>query len=121
MGRIAEQAFTSPRSWSSGCGPITIPERNQEAILYLQELTSTLLIQKLVQVHLRGNTSCDYQVISLPLSIYKFPLTISYQLPCVAGHRVLHWVVIGINTTHPQEVPLLEDNSLRQLEELLSI
>ena len=39
----------------------TIPERNQEATLYLQELASTLLIQKLVQVHLQGNTSCYYQ------------------------------------------------------------
>ena len=40
---------------------ITIPERNQEAAMYLQELTSTLLTQKLVQVCLTGNTSCDYQ------------------------------------------------------------
>ena len=39
----------------------TIPERNQEATLYLQELASTLLMQKLVQVHLRVNTSRDYQ------------------------------------------------------------
>ena len=39
----------------------TIPERNQEVTLYLQELTSTLLIQKLIQVHLRCNTSRDYQ------------------------------------------------------------
>ena len=30
----------------------TIPERNQEATLYLQELTSALLIQKLSPVHL---------------------------------------------------------------------
>ena len=28
---------------------ITIPERNQEATLYLQELASTLLIQKLIR------------------------------------------------------------------------
>ena len=40
-------------------GIITIPERNQEITLYLQELTSTLLIQKLVQVHLTDNTSLD--------------------------------------------------------------
>ena len=50
---------------------ITIPERNQEATLYLQELTSALLIQKLVQVRLTGNISLDYQVIPLPLSIYS--------------------------------------------------
>ena len=61
MGRIAERAFAIPGYWSSGCGPITIPERNQEANLYLQELASTLPIQKLVQVHLRGNASRDYQ------------------------------------------------------------
>ena len=71
MGRIAKQAFASPGSWSSGCGPITIPEHNQEATLCLQDLTSALLIQKLVQVYLRGNTSPDYQVIPLPLSIYN--------------------------------------------------
>ena len=53
--------------------------------------------------------------------IYKFPLTISYQLLCIAGHRVLHQVVIGIDTTHLQEVPLLEDNSPGRLEELISI
>ena len=40
---------------------ITIPERNQEATLYLQELTSTLLIQKLSPVYLTGNTSHDCQ------------------------------------------------------------
>ena len=40
---------------------LTIPERNQEATLCLQELASALLIQKLIQVHLRGNTSRDYQ------------------------------------------------------------
>ena len=31
---------------------ITIPERNQEATLYLQELTSALLIQKFIRAHL---------------------------------------------------------------------
>ena len=46
---------------------ITIPERNQEATLYLQELTSALLIQKLIQACLTGNTLPDYQVIPLPL------------------------------------------------------
>ena len=99
----------------------TIPERNQEATLYLQELTSTLLIQKLIQVHLTDNTSCDYQGFQQFLSIYKFPLTISYHLLCVAGHRVLHQVVIGIDIIHPQVVSLLEDNSLRRLVELHSI
>ena len=34
---------------------ITIPEHNQEAALCLQELTSTLPIQKLSQVHLTDN------------------------------------------------------------------
>ena len=91
---------------------LTIPEHNQEATLYLQELASTLLIQKLVQVHLTGNTSNDYQGFLQFLSIYKFPLTISYQLLCVTGHCALHRVVIGINTTHPQKVPLLEDRPL---------
>ena len=38
MGLIPERAFTSPGSWSSGCGPITIPERNQEATLYFDQL-----------------------------------------------------------------------------------
>ena len=52
---------------------ITIPECNQEATLYLQELTSALLIQKLIQVRLTGNISLDYQVIPLPLSIYNWP------------------------------------------------
>ena len=50
---------------------LTIPGRNQEAILYLQELTSTLLIQKLSQVHLTDNTSCDYQGFQRFLSIYN--------------------------------------------------
>ena len=40
---------------------INIPERNQEATVYLQEFTSTLLIQMLSRVHLRGNTSHDYR------------------------------------------------------------
>ena len=100
---------------------LTIPERNQEVTLYLQELTSTLPIQKLSRVHLTDNTSLDYQGFSRFLSTCKFPLTIFYQLLCAAGHRVLLWVVIGINTIHPQAVPLLEDNSLGPLEELLSI
>ena len=91
---------------------LTIPERNQEAILYLQELTSTRLIQKLSQVHLIDNKSHDYHSFQRFLSIYKFPLTISYQLLCVAGHHVLHRVVIGIDIIHLQEVPLQVDNSL---------
>ena len=49
---------------------LTIPERNQEVTLYLQELTSTLLIQKLILVHLRGNTH-DYQGFQRFLSIYN--------------------------------------------------
>ena len=39
----------------------TIPGHNQEATLYLQELASTLPIQRLVQAHLTGNTLHDYQ------------------------------------------------------------
>ena len=64
------------------------------------------------QAHLTGNASHDYQGFPRFLSIYKFPLTISYPLLCVIGHHVLHWVVIDIDTTHPQAVPLHEDNSL---------
>ena len=100
---------------------LAIPECNQEATLCLQELASTLLIQKLVQVHLTDNTSRDYQGFQQFLSICKFPFTISYQLLCAAGHRVLHQVVIGIDIIHLQEVPLQVDSSLGQLEELLSI
>ena len=100
---------------------LTIPERNREATLYLQELASTLLIQKLSRVYLTDNTSQDYQGFQQFLSIYKFLLTISYRLLCIAGHHIHHRVVIGIDTTHPQEIPFLEDNSLRRLEELLSI
>ena len=40
---------------------ITIPEHNQEATLYPQELTSTLLIQMLSWARLTGNTSLDCQ------------------------------------------------------------
>ena len=100
---------------------LTIPEHNQEVTLYLQELTSTLPIQKLSWVHLTDNTSLNYQGFPRLLSICNFPSIIFYQLLCVAGQCVLHGIVIGIDTTHPQEVPLLEDNSLGQLEELLSI
>ena len=91
---------------------ITIPERNQETTLYLHELTSTILIQKFVQVHLTGSTSHDCQCFPPSLSICRFLLTISYLLLCVMGHRVLHQVAIGIDTTHPQVVPLLEDRPL---------
>ena len=73
------------------------------------------------QAHLTGNTSHDYQGFPRPLSISKFPWTISYQLLFDVGHHVLRWVVIGINTIHPQEVLLLEDNSLDRLEELDSV
>ena len=82
--------------WSGTQGPLgpTIPEHNQKATLYLQELTSTLLIQRLTQVHgtLKGslvlwthhplgpwaplhggNTSHDYQGFQQFFSIYKFP------------------------------------------------
>ena len=47
----------------------TRPEHNQEATLYPQELTSTLLIQKLSQVHLTDNTSLNYQGFQRFLSI----------------------------------------------------
>ena len=80
---------------------ITRPECNQEVTLYPQELTSTLLIQKLSQVHLRGNTSNDYQSLQPFPSICKWPLTTPYQLLSIIGHCVLHRVVIGTNTTHP--------------------
>ena len=60
-------------TWSlAPLGP-TRPEHNQEATLYPQELTSTLLIQIIFPVHLLNSTSPDYQVIPLPLSICKFP------------------------------------------------
>ena len=91
---------------------ITIPERNQEATLYLQELTSTLLIQKFYRAHLRGNTSHDCQCFPQFLSIYKFPLTTPYPLLCIIGHRVLHHVAIGNDKTHPQAIYLLEDRPL---------
>ena len=67
--------YTSPNmslnSFRLAHHAITIPECNQEATLYLQELTSALRIQKLIQVRLTGNISLDYQVILLPLSIYN--------------------------------------------------
>ena len=91
---------------------ITIPERNQEATLYLQKLTSTLPIQMPSQVHLTGNTSHDYLHLQQFLSIYRFLLTTPYQLLCVVDHRVFHRVAIGNNTTHPWVIYLLEDNSL---------
>ena len=91
---------------------ITIPECNQEATLYLQELTSTLLIQKLIQVHLAGNTSHDYQSFPQFLSICRFPLTISYQLLFTVGHRVLHQVVICNDTIHLRAMHLLVDRPL---------
>ena len=50
---------------------ITTSERNQEAALYLQELTSTLPSQRLSQVHLLGSTSHDYQEHPQFLSICK--------------------------------------------------
>ena len=64
---------------------ITIPERNQEATLYRQELASTLPIQKLVQVHLRGNTSHDYQGFQQFLSqsitsLRPYPISCSVSL-----------------------------------------
>ena len=63
-------------------------------------------------VHLLNSASSDYTVIPLPLSICKFPKTIFYWLLCAVGHCVLHQVVIGIDTIHPQVVPLLEDRPL---------
>ena len=80
--------------------------------MYLQELILTLLIQKLIRAHPLGNTSHDYQGFPQFVSICKFPLTIFYQLLCVTGHCVLYRVVIGIDTTHPQAMYLLEDKSL---------
>ena len=62
--------------------------------------------------HLRGNTSHNFLHLQLFLSIYKFPQTISYPLLFNIGCHVLHQVVIGINTTHPQAMYLLEDRPL---------
>ena len=67
----AERMRSVHRPWA----PATIAESNQEATLYLEELTSALLIQKLFQDHLTGNTSHDYQGFPQPLSICKFPWT----------------------------------------------
>ena len=39
-------------------------------------------------------------------------LSTPYLLLCIFDHHVLHWVVIGIDTIHPQAVPLLEDRPL---------
>ena len=50
---------------------ITIPEYNQEATLYRQELASTLPMQKLSWVHLTDDTSCDYQGFQQFPSIYN--------------------------------------------------
>ena len=91
---------------------ITNSELNQEATLCLQGLTSTLLIRKLSQVHVRGNTLHDYQGLERFLSICKFSLTTPYQLLCVFDHHVLHQVAIGTDTTHPQVIYLLQDSSL---------
>ena len=91
---------------------ITIPEHNQEVAQCLQELASALLIQMLFQAHLIGNTSHDYQSLQQFLLICKWPLTTPYQLLCIVGHRALHWVVIGIDTIHPQVIYLLVGNSL---------
>ena len=71
MGRTWSGLSPAPGPGSPVADPITIPEHDKEATLYLQELTSALPIQKLIQVHLRGNTSPNYQVIPLPLSIYN--------------------------------------------------
>ena len=90
----------------------TTAEHNQEATLCLQVLTSTLPSQMLSQVHLRGNTSPDYQSLPQFLSICTFSLTIFYQLLCAVGRRVLHWVVIGTDTIHPQAMYLLVGNSI---------
>ena len=59
---VAFDKIKVPKKYlSSWINIITIPECNQEVTLYLQELTSTLPIQKLIQVHLTGITSHDYQ------------------------------------------------------------
>ena len=91
---------------------ITIPERNQEATLYPQELTSALLIQNLFRVHLSDSTSCDYQSLQQPLSICKFSWTTPYWLLFDIGHHVLHWVVIDTYTIHPLVIYLLQDRPL---------
>ena len=77
-----------------------------------QEATVSLLIQMPSQAHLLGNTSPDYQYLPQFLSVCKSFKTIFYPLPCVSDHHVFHWAVIGIDTTHPQAVYLLEDSSL---------
>ena len=92
-------------------GP-TIPENNREATLYLQELTSALLIQMTSQAHLRGNTSHDCQGFPQFLSIGRFSLTTPYQLLCISDHHVLCQVVIGIDTIHLQAMYLLVDRPL---------
>ena len=50
---------------------ITTSEHNQEATLYSQELTSTLLSQMPFQVHLLGSKSPDYQSLPQFLSVCK--------------------------------------------------
>ena len=91
---------------------IARPERNQEATLYPQELTSALLTQMLSWVHLTGNTSHDCQSLQQFLSICKFSLTTPYQLLCAISHHVPHQVVIGTDTTHPLVIYLLQDRPL---------
>ena len=59
---------------------IIISERSQEATVYLQELTSTLLSRRLCPVHLLGNTSQDWQSIPQFLSNSKSSQTIFYPL-----------------------------------------
>ena len=91
---------------------ITTSERNQEATLCLQELISTLLSQRLSQVHLLGSTSPDYQSLPQFISICKSSQTISYPLLFYVGRRVLHLAVTNSDTIHPQAMYLLENNSL---------
>ena len=50
---------------------ITTSEHNQEVALYPQVSTSTLLSQRLSQVHLLGSTSHNYQSLPQFLSICK--------------------------------------------------
>ena len=110
------ESHSSPTKSSNDIYPswinIPIPECNQEAALYPQELTSALLIQMLSWVHPSGNTSHDCLRLQRFLSICKFSWTTPYPLLYVSDHRVLHRVVIGTDTIHPQVIYLLQDRPL---------
>ena len=65
-----------------------------------------------LHVHLKCNTLTDCQSLPLPLSICKWPKTISYPLLSCADHRVLLWFTGDNDTIDPQATCPLEDNSL---------